>query len=243
MLDSCPYSQDIRELRNLRSKIYTIYENTDSIFDLADEKKYQALKDALNKGLNINMKNGKRKLKGLLHMAAVNQDMDLLELLLPYNPDINMVERKLMTPLFYAIENRDIGMVKRLLELGADVHVRDEHNATPFYYAVYCAGVDMLKLLHQYGADPAVICMMNRNCMLKACFMDKWEVVQYLLQFESVRALINHGDDRGRNPLHASCWGARGGRDGKKLLGQEIPDSKESLKLLLDHGADVRFIE
>lgn len=240
LLDSCPYSQDIKELRNLRTKIYTNFENTDRIFELADLKNYQELKLELNKGYDINMKNGKKKLKTLMHVAAVNQDMELLELVLSFGADINAVERKLMTPLFYAIENRDHAMVRRLLELGTDVHVRDEHNATPFYYAVYCAGVELLKLLVQFGADPAVTCMMNRNCLLKACFMDKSDVVEYLLTFESVRAMINQGDDRGRTPLHASCWGAKGGRDGKKLLGQEIPDSKDSLKLLLDAGADVR---
>lgn len=229
-------------MRNFRSRIYYALENNGWLFDLAEQKKYTELKDALNTGINVNVKNGLRKFKGLLHIAARLRDNELLDMLLPYNPDIDLRDRKVMTPLFYAIENRDIDMARRLLEMGADVNVRDEHNATPFYFAVYCCNLEMLKLLSSYGSDPSVVCMLNRNCLLKAAFMDKHEIVEYLLTFDSIKKMINDSDSRGRNPLHASCWGARGGREGKKLLGVEVPDSRRSLELLLDAGADVSYI-
>jgi Ankyrin repeats (3 copies) len=242
LCDSCPYWYDIKEMRNFRSRIYYALENNGWLFDLAEQKKYTELKDALNTGINVNVKNGLRKFKGLLHIAARLRDNELLDMLLPYNPDIDLRDRKVMTPLFYAIENRDIDMARRLLEMGADVNVRDEHNATPFYFAVYCCNLEMLKLLSSYGSDPSVVCMLNRNCLLKAAFMDKHEIVEYLLTFDSIKKMINESDSRGRNPLHASCWGARGGREGKKLLGVEVPDSRRSLELLLDAGADVSYI-
>lgn len=239
LCDTCPYSYDLKDMRNLRNRIYFALEDNGWLFELAEAKKYDELKAALNTGIDVNARNGLRKFKGLLHMAARLKDEALLDLLVPYNPNVNLVDRKVMTPLYYSIENKDISMIRRLLSMGADLSVRDEHNATPFYYAVYCCGLEVLKLLISYGADPSVVCMLQRNCLLKAAFMDKADIVEYLLTFDSVKAMINDADSRGRNPLHASCWGARGGREGKKLLGVEVPDSAKSLEILLDAGADV----
>jgi hypothetical protein len=240
--DTCPWSMDIKDLRSMRNKIYYQLEDNGWIFELAEQNKLEELKAELNKGIDANLRNGKRKFKGLLHIAAIRKNLELVELLEKYNVNPDILDRHEMTPLFYAIESNYVPIIKKLLQMGANVEHRDEHNATPFYWAVYCATLEILKILQENGAEPAVVCMLNRNALLKAAFMNKSDVVQYLLTFPSVLKQINESDQRGRTPLHAACWGSKGGREGKRLAGQEIPDSKDSLELLLDGGADVRIL-
>ena len=131
-------------MRNFPSRIYYALENNGCLFDLAEQKKYAELKDTLYTGINVNMKNGLRKFKDLLHIAARIKDNEQLDLLLPYNPDIDLRERKYMTPLFYAIEDTGIIMARLLLEMGDDVNLRDKHNGTPFLSAVYYFNLEML---------------------------------------------------------------------------------------------------
>lgn len=240
IVDSCPWDMELKDLRTMRNKIYYAWENNGYYFELAEQNKLQELKDCLDTlGLDINMRNGLRKFKGLLHIAAKQNNMELLNLVLKYNPDLNIRERHQMTPLYFAIEMQNLEMIVKLLDNGADVEARDEHEATPIYWSVYCAQLPILQTLVKYGAKPDVDCMMQRNCLIKAAFMDKHEIVRYLLTFPSVVEKINDKDQRGRTPLHAACWGAKGGRDGKRLAGVEVPDSAISLELLLDAGADV----
>lgn len=240
IVDSCPWDMEIKDLRVMRNKIYHAWEDNGYYFELAEQNKLQELKDCLDTfGLDVNMRNGLRKFKGLLHIAAKQNNMALFEMLLKYKPDPDIRDRHGMTPLYFAIEMQNLEMITRLLDYGADVEAKDEHNATPFYWSVYCAQLPILQTLRQYGAKPDVICMMDRNCLIKAAFMDKSDIVRYLLTFPGVVQRINDKDTRGRTALHASCWGAKGGRDGKRLAGVEIPDSKVSLELLLDAGADV----
>jgi hypothetical protein len=49
-------------------------------------------------------------------------------------------------------------------------------------------------------------------------------------------------DDRGRCAIHSSCWGPRGGREGKKNGGKTIEDCAKSLEFLIEAGADVIFL-
>ncbi len=237
--DSCPYQMDIKDLRQLRDTVYYTHENNGYVFEMAEKNDLKGLKEVLDRGFDVNSRNGKRRFKSLLHLAVINQNEELFDLLMPYKPDPNVPDRFKMTPLFYAIEKSDEKMIQRLLQMGADVEYRDEHNATPVYWSIYCSTLPILKLLSSHGATMAVTCMMNRNCLIKAAFMDKYDIVQYLLQFDEVKKTINDADQRGRTPLHAACWGAKGGREGKKLAGVEVPDSEKSLEYLLDAGADV----
>ena len=241
VMDGCPYMLELKDFRVMRKRIYEEYENNGELFTKVEEKKYDEVKKMLDDGLySVNDRNGVRRFKGMLHLAAIHNDMKLVDLLEPYHPDVDLRDKYLMTPLYYAIEHKHYEMIERLLKMGADVEAKDEHNATPFYWGVYCANLKILKLLVEYGAQTSVICMMNRNSLIKAAFMNKYDIVEYLLTFPKVRDNIDDCDDRGRTALHAACWGAKGGREGKWLAGEQVPDSKESLILLLDAGADVR---
>jgi hypothetical protein len=81
--------------------------------------------------------------------------------------------------------------------------------------------------------------LISRSPLIKACFLNRPEVVEWLLQFEETRKYINVGDLRKRAAIHAACWGPKGGRDGKRAGDLVLSDSPESLKLLLEYGADV----
>jgi hypothetical protein len=61
-------------------------------------------------------------------------------------------------------------------------------------------------------------------------------------QLRENKKRLNWKDDRGRGAVHSSCWGPRGGREGKKNGGKTIFDCDKSLEYLIDAGADVNII-
>lgn len=64
---------------------------------------------------------------------------------------------------------------------------------------------------------------------------------QFLAQMAENKKRLNWKDDRGRCAIHSSCWGPKGGREGKKNGGKTILDCDKSLEYLIDAGADVSF--
>ena len=84
----------------------------------------------------------------------------------------------------------------------------------------------------------------DRTALTKACFLDKPEVVQYLLSIPPKDfPLLDSFDDKGRTALHNAAWGPAGGKEGKYLNGKLINDSPESAQLLLEKGATVDFAD
>ena len=81
--------------------------------------------------------------------------------------------------------------------------------------------------------------VLRRTPLIKAAYLRKAEILEWLLTFQENRDFIDFQDSKGRTAIHAACWGAKGGRIGKKVGGTIIPDSPECLRILLKYGARV----
>lgn len=237
------WTMNSKEIRSLRDIIWKAkdYSNELEIFKFAREGKVKEVKELLLRGKDVNEKSERKPHMSLLHIAADECNLDLLTMLEKFKPDPNVRNRLLMTPIYYAIENKSIEFISRLISMGADLNVRDKNESTCFYWAVYTSNLEVLKYLANAGAKMYSKNLIRRSPLIKACFLNKPDIVKWLLKFEEVREHVNLRDNRGRTALHAACWGDKGGREGKVVAGELLHDSPESIEPLIEAGADVTF--
>lgn len=231
-----------RELRSTRNRIWAFEMKNINIFDLAISHKYEDVKECLLKGYDINSRDWTKKQASLLHLAAKNDDFELLNICKKFRADPNVVDKKSQTAIYNALENRSIRFIEELIEMGIDLNIKDKNSGSCLYWAVNCANLECIKILQRAGAYLDTSNIMKRDPLIKACFLDKPDVVEWLLQFDVIKNNINQADNKGRTAMHAACWGPKGGREGKKMNGVQIYDSPDSLKLLIEAGADVTFL-
>ncbi|XP_076676923.1 uncharacterized protein LOC143373487 [Andrena cerasifolii] len=93
----------------------------------------------------------------LLHAAVRKGYLTIVEELLKYGHDVNMVDnsgpRKGCTPLHVATKNKQEEIAKLLVSYGADVNAQDETGKTPIFYAVEKNCREIVKLLLRHSAD------------------------------------------------------------------------------------------
>ena len=233
-----------KEVRQLRRMIWKFKKGDDenkitNIFNLAWDGKVNQVKDLLLTGMDVNSRNGQKGHFSLLHIATQKNDFELFQVLEKFKPDPNIRNRMLLTPLFYAIENCNFEMMERLVKMGADVNAADKNGSNCFSWGIFSSTLPVLKWLAEHGARMGFQNFIKRSPLIKACFLNKPEVVKWLLEFEEVRKGLHFQDNRGRSALHAACWGPKGGRDGKKTGKTILNDSPKSLEYLLEAGVDV----
>lgn len=94
--------------------------------------------------------------------ANISTTISLIELLVKYDADINIVDNYSQSPLQYACEkipscnkyeNVDISHIRRLLELGADTSRNPDSRKAPLHLAVKKRNKDLIELLVDFGAD------------------------------------------------------------------------------------------
>ena len=228
-------SKDVRTLRKI------IWESKDwdkdkCIFNLAWEGKTSEVKKILLQGKDVNMRNGKKAHWGLLHIAVYKQNYELFDLLIKCGADVNIRNRLLMTPIFYAVEMKDHYLIRKLHELGAELNIQEKNGSSLFYWAIFSSDLQTLKVISSLGASKEIVNTIKRSPLIKACFLKKLDIVKWLLQFPEFLEGLDYKDHKGRTAVHSSCWGPRGGKEGKKA--DTLTDCPEGLKLLLDAGAD-----
>ncbi|XP_076684322.1 uncharacterized protein LOC143377176 [Andrena cerasifolii] len=93
----------------------------------------------------------------LLHTAVSKGYLTIVEELLKYGHDVNMVNysgpRKGCTPLHVATKNKQEEIAKLLVSYGAGVNAQDETGKTPIFYAVEKNCREIVKLLLRHGAN------------------------------------------------------------------------------------------
>ncbi|KAK8936575.1 ADP-ribosylation factor GTPase-activating protein AGD3 [Platanthera zijinensis] len=78
----------------------------------------------------------------LLHLACQTADVGMVELLLQYGANINVVDRKMMSPLHHCILRGRHAFTKLLISRGADPHTTDSVGKTPLQYAMETGNID-----------------------------------------------------------------------------------------------------
>lgn len=91
----------------------------------------------------------------LLHVAAMRQDPELVEVLLAYGADPNGRSYSFETPLHTAVKYPNSDCIALLIEAGADVGAMSSSGHTPLHFAAAGRNPAAVTLLLQAGADPA----------------------------------------------------------------------------------------
>jgi ankyrin repeat protein len=122
--------------------------------------------------------------------------------------------------LLAAVRNGAVDEAATLLQAGADPDVADADGVSALMQAVLFAGADMVELLLQRGADPNHVGPAGTTALMWAA-PDPEKVRRLLAR----RANVHRASDSGRTAL---------------LVAAAIPRSVETLRLLLDAGADLK---
>jgi len=89
----------------------------------------------------------------LLHTAAKNGDLRLLEYLLDQQIDINTPHQGGVSPLMTAAEQGNTVVLERLLKSGADLHASDDQGRTALFYAAAPEAFLAFQLTHEYSEE------------------------------------------------------------------------------------------
>ena len=93
-----------------------------------------------------------------LHVATRCMQVEAVQVLLEYNPDIDSQDSVEETPLYYAVFYGDpstegVDIVRRLVEHGADINIPDSSRSTPLHRASLKGWLEAARLLLSYGAN------------------------------------------------------------------------------------------
>lgn len=185
----------------------------------------------------------------LLHLAAGNNNVEIVRMLIKTGVDVNVKDKSDQTPLHYAAGKNNREIAGLLIKAGADVNAGDRSGRTPLFFAIPYGSSsslyhkEMVALLLKNGADPNA--KEGRDKDHKTALHELSEAVYSYsyrndtkethslnqIQVDAAQVLIAHGADlhartewEGNTPLHIA---AKSGH---------VP----MMKLLVAHGADLQ---
>ena len=186
----------------------------------------------LEHGANPNIKNGHTYLGPVsertpMLAAAMQPNLQIIELLLEYDADINAKTRRGWTPLYLMAAEASPALIELMLAKGADVNAKTDYGETSLHEAAYNPNPDVVRLLLDYGADIKPIdeggnTPLHRSIAIRCCDSPNPEVIELLLARGANPELANY---EGRAPLHEA------------MVSHNSPEIKDIIELLLDYGA------
>ncbi|KAI4124244.1 MAG: hypothetical protein LQ338_004901 [Usnochroma carphineum] len=183
---------------------------------------YHGLHDALRRLLQQNRVDIDRKTyydHSALHLAAMNDEVVSIEILLEYGADIECLGEYKKTPLLSAIEWHSIKAAWLLVERGAYAMAVDEFKDEPFARVSWASPIPFLLLLLNYGAEVNARTYDDGTQLMLRAMEDDVETARWLLE---KGAAVDLRDDVGRTALFHAAKRA----------------SVDMVGLLLGHGAD-----
>ena len=125
-----------------------------AVFDAVDEGNITELRDILERpSLDLNFEVNSRKDR-LIEKAISAGDLDVIQLLLSFHPELNHFNVFGDSPLLKAINVGRIDIVKVLLEAGANINAtQNEDGDSPLFAALDSGRIDIVKVLLEAGAD------------------------------------------------------------------------------------------
>lgn len=173
-------------------------QNTHLLDAVKVENDLAAARRALKNGADVNYKGGMDRC--MLYYAAYHGNEDMVDLLLSYKPDINVLDEEGMGPLHEAIAKGHLGIAQKLVGAGADINARDPHcmlGLTPLHVAFNAdmreETAERIQFMLEAGADETLTDTPGRTVMDTARErMHKWpfagEMLTLMLEFVKDRA-------------------------------------------------------
>ena len=207
-----------------------------------------------------------------IHIAALKANKLALEKLLNKGASIETTDKEGLTPIFYAVQSKNLEIFLYLIEKGANLFHVEKQGRTLFYWAASLGRIEMLDLLIEAGLDPNATTKLGRTALSKSGWNGSVEITKYLLSIPTINIDIKdtRGRTALHNAVWGSAGGREGRKMGQNskdspecarlLLAKgcdiEAQDnggntplciacstySPESLKLLLEHGANMLYL-
>ena len=116
----------------------------------------------------------------LMHIAAADGRLDVIEKLKERNDDTNTRDEIGRIPLYYAAEHGKLEIVKWFKEQGVDITVKDRFNMTAMHWAAERGQLEVMKWLKEQGADINAKCTLNNTPFDIAKANGQNEVIDWL---------------------------------------------------------------
>jgi ankyrin repeat protein len=158
--------------------------------------------------------------KTALHIAAQDDETEVVKLLLDKGANINQQDNNGKTALHIAAQYGETKVVELLLDRNANIDQQDNNGKTALHIAAECGETEVVKLLLDRNANIDQPDNNGKTALHIAAECGETEVVKLLLDRN---ANIDQPDNNGKTALHiAAQYG-----------------ETEVVKLLLDRGADI----
>ena len=191
----------------------------------------------------------------VLHDAADSNEIDIVKYLLEQERSEMIVNTRQMdgaTALHLAVWRKSrLENIRLLLQHGADMGAMTNNGYTPVHLAIIWRDFCCLKAFIEAGFDTNIRGNIEKNPgwtilheAIPAVGAEGMKMIEYLLEQEGGKAIINARDDNGSTPLHLAAGLGRslGLVD---LFYEEKPDralhGREKVRLLVRFGADLKI--
>ncbi|EAY14432.1 hypothetical protein TVAG_426250 [Trichomonas vaginalis G3] len=132
---------NVIDLNGLTPLFYSIQQNNEEIKDLL-----------MSNGASIDFKPNEHG-KHAIHIAAENDDLEMIQFLLSLGENINIKDKNGATPLHYAALDGCAKTVDFLVSHGADINAKDKDDKVPLHYTALRNYRECAKILISHGAD------------------------------------------------------------------------------------------
>ena len=121
-------------------------------------------------------------IQGLIHDAAKEGNLKLVQQLIENGIDVNQVNYEHNTPLYLATWHRHTEIAKLLVKNGANVNIPDLYGCTPIFWAVINGDIETTKLLISAGTNINVTDLSNTTCIHLAAENNRIEIMLLFLE-------------------------------------------------------------
>lgn len=188
-----------------------------------------------------------------LNLAALQGQVEIVEMLLDQGADIETGDRENSRPLHNAAARGHLEVIRLLIRKGADVKFQDANGATPLHFAATVGNMEVIRLLVASGAG------VNQRNSTQGMAPLHWAVSRDKL--DAVDLLVSKGadmeirDDEGRTPLFLAVINEKiraarlllekganvdaAAREGDTPLLVALHGSRRMANLLIENGADI----
>ena len=142
----------------------------------------------------------------ILHVAALNNQVDVIETLLDHGLDVNMLDNlESITCLHIAARRGQTYMAKALLRLGAQksMTIVAPKGGTPLHQAIGAGHMDVVELLLNAGCPIDVVCKERNQSVLHAAA--QCGQVKFMEMFKERGLDVNRVDTYKENALHTAA--------------------------------------
>ncbi|SEW40079.1 hypothetical protein SAMN05428988_5218 [Chitinophaga sp. YR573] len=132
------------------SMLFAQQSMNDSMYDAVVKGDTIAMKDFINRGVDVNLiiKQGFVE-ANLIITAVYNKNADVVKLLLRHGADVDLDDGFGATALMYAVSNANVELVKILLDAGADPALKDKTGNNAFSNAKVARNKEITKMLNE----------------------------------------------------------------------------------------------